>query len=86
MEDFVMTADSRETDTEIMKAIFKIDSKNPERVWSDPTQSEFFAIWGIVTKNGLIPSTDFCWGDEGDTWFNNYVWSLNGYGIEQEVV
>jgi len=72
MEDFVMTADSRETDTEIMKAIFKIDSKNPERVWSDPTQAELIVIWEVVTKNGLIPSTDFCWGVEGSEWHKNF--------------
>ena len=72
MGNFVTSADSRETDTEIMKAILKLDSGNPERIWSDPTQAETIAIWEIVTKKGSIPSTDFCWGVEGSKWFHNF--------------
>ena len=70
MNTFTETADSHETSQEIMDAIRSVAGSDEiaERVWADPTESEMIHIWEGVTKNGLIASTEFCWGAEGSQW------------------
>lgn len=72
MNEFLATAASRETSLELMRAILLVaqgDEDIAERIWEDPTDAETFAIWEIVTQNGLIPSTEFCWGKSaGSNW------------------
>lgn len=69
---FIESADSRETSPEILSAILWLaggDERVADRVWEDPTDAEALAVWERVTKNGLIPSTEFCWGrDTGAQW------------------
>lgn len=68
---FLQTAASRETSTEIMEAILYVAGNNEtqaERIWTEPTFDELLAICERVTKNGLIPSSEFCWGASGSDW------------------
>lgn len=68
---FLDSADSRNTSSELMDAIFLVAGKSDSeavRVWEDPTEPETLAIWEIVTKNGLIPSSQFIWGAAGREW------------------
>ena len=65
---FLHSGDSRETSQEIINAIWSISKTDAERIWSEPDQDELLAIWEIVTKNGLLPATDFCWGASGTQW------------------
>ena len=74
MKNFIDTADSRKTSTELMEAIFYTSGKSEklaERIWAEPTNDELIAIWERVTKNGNIESTDFCWGAAGSRWAAN---------------
>jgi len=69
--EFTATADSRETDVELMDAIYKVaesDNADPVQVWEDPTDAQLVAITEVVTKNGMIETTDFCWGAAGSNW------------------
>lgn len=71
MQHFIDTADSRETSPELMDAIlFVADGNESEavRIWEEPTAEEAVSIWERVTKNGLVPSTEFCWGASGSKW------------------
>ena len=67
---FVDGADSRETSVELMEAIRYVAGSNEAavRVWENPSEPEMLAIWERVTKNGLVPSADFCWGAAGSQW------------------
>jgi hypothetical protein len=70
-ESFLASADSRETDAEVMQAILKVAGGNATeavRVWEDPTNPEMIAVWEIVTANGLRPATDYAWGASGTQW------------------
>jgi hypothetical protein len=71
-ESFLLSAESRETSISIMTAIWSIAHpktyEEATRIWEDPTNEEFLAIWEIVTGNDLRPSTDYCWGDCGSNW------------------
>ena len=71
MQHFIDTADSRETSPELMDAIlFVADGNESEavRIWEEPTAEEAVSIWERVTKNGLVPLTEFCWGASGSKW------------------
>lgn len=71
MTNFIETADSRETSTEIMEAILYVAGGNETeavRVWEAPTEAEMIAIWERATKNGLVDDTEFCWGASGPDW------------------
>jgi len=71
MKNFLESADSRETDQEIIDAIWWLaneDEAKAERIWQDPTNEEMLAIWERVTKNGLVPAYEFCWGESGSHW------------------
>jgi len=61
-------AASTETSEEIIEAIIGMDIADPSRVWDSPSDEELLSIWGTVTKNGLIHSTDFVWGAAGEFW------------------
>jgi hypothetical protein len=70
---FLDSGDARETSEEIIKAIHSVASGNDdeaERIWEAPIPEELIAIWEAVTKNGLIPSTNFVWGHECQYWAN----------------
>ena len=71
MNAFANSAMSRETSDEIIEAIEFISGGNnaeSERIWEEPTEAEALAIWERVTKNGLIKSSEFCWGAAGGQW------------------
>lgn len=70
MENFINSADSRETSTEIMEAIAWLaeTEEQAERIWKDPSDSELVAIIERVTGNGREDASDFCWGAAGDQW------------------
>jgi len=73
-EDFIASADSRETSREIMEAIawFVKDEAEAEALWNGdwlwnictPTD-----LWRRVTKDGLLEATDFFWGASGPRWW-----------------
>jgi len=70
MQNFITSANSRETSTEIMSAISNIARSESDavRIWEEPCQSEMIAVWERVTKNGLIDASEFCWGASGSDW------------------
>lgn len=71
IEAFLRSADCRETSDEIMEAIAWLadgDFKRAVRIWEDPTDEEWLAIWERVTKNGLHPANEFFWGAAGRQW------------------
>ena len=72
MSNFIETADSRETSTELMEAIlFAADGNEAraEQIWADgPSDAELVCIVERVTKNGLHETTDFVWGAAGEQW------------------
>lgn len=63
-----LDADALQTCKELIEAIEFVGGNDAMRVWGDPTSAEALAIWERVTKKGLIPSTEFCWGAAGSTW------------------
>lgn len=69
-EQFIATANSRETSPEVMEAIAVLarDESEAARIWEEPTEAEALAIWERVTKNGLLASSDFVWGAAGAGW------------------
>lgn len=72
MSEFIESAASRETSTELMEAILKVaqdDESRAEDIWEDgPSDAELTAIVEIVTKNGMYDTTDFFWGAAGSNW------------------
>ena len=71
VNDFIESAESRETSRELMDAILYVAGGNErcaDLIWQEPGPGELLAIWERVTKNGLIPSADFCWGASGSDW------------------
>lgn len=71
MSEFMESGDSRETDPAIMQAIYfcaQADTATAIRIWENPTPEEVAAVWEIVTGNGLLSSTLYCWGDAGSDW------------------
>lgn len=69
---FIDTADSRETSTEIMEAIWYVSGRNEAeavRVWEAPTEEEVTAIWERVTSNGVRQASEYCWGAAGSAWY-----------------
>lgn len=70
MTNFIDSADSRETDVEIMKAILSVannDEAIAEKVWEAPSQEQLNKIIVIVTKDGAEAS-DYFWGASGTSW------------------
>lgn len=68
---FLQESESRETSPEILEACWWAaagDYPEAVRVWEDPTDDESLEIWSRVTKNGRIPSSDYCWGAAGRQW------------------
>lgn len=60
------------TSPEIIAAIELLadgDENLAHDIWYDPTEEEILAIWKQVTKNGLMPATDFQWGESGTKWY-----------------
>jgi len=71
MNDFVKTADSRETSIELMEAILRVAGGNEamaELIWDAPSGEQMTAIVEIVTNNGQLETTDFYWGASGTNW------------------
>lgn len=71
MNEFLKSSDSRETSQQILDAIWSISNNDEiiaDRIWSNPTDLENQKIYQIVTKNGEIDPTEFCWGVEGSKW------------------
>lgn len=71
MKTFIESADSRQTSTKIMEAIFYVSGRSESksiRIWENPTIAEAIAIWERATNNGLHPSTDYHWGASGSNW------------------
>ena len=71
MSNFLATAASRETSVTVMNAIYSVAGSNDERavrIWAAPTEPEAIAIWEIVTNNGMVDASDYCWGAAGSTW------------------
>lgn len=70
MDNFISTADSRETSIEVMEAIRAVAGSDEAavRVWEDPSYEEALAVWERVTNNGLRDSTNYCWGASGSNW------------------
>lgn len=70
MQDFIDSADSRETSPEIMEAIAWLarDEDEAVRIWQDPSPAELVAIIERSTGNGRIDPADFCWGASGERW------------------
>lgn len=63
-EDFMKSADSRETSEEVMEAIMNVSKSADDavRIWESTTREEFIAVWERSTKNGLIDGNDLFWG------------------------
>jgi len=75
MATFIESAESRETSPELMAAILYVAGNNDDeavRVWKEPAPHELLAVWERVTKNGLIESTEFCWGASGSNWAEGF--------------
>ncbi|MCZ8195879.1 MAG: hypothetical protein O9253_02290 [Aquidulcibacter sp.] len=72
MNDFVETAEARNTSVELMQAILKVANGHEEIaefIWEmGPTQDELRQIIEIVTENGKFLTTDFSWGVTGTAW------------------
>lgn len=62
--------DVHATSPEILSAIKWLarDSAEEHRIWQDPTEEEVLAIFERVTQNGLIPATEFVWGESDNQW------------------
>ncbi|RMF00505.1 MAG: hypothetical protein D6773_11380 [Alphaproteobacteria bacterium] len=56
--EFLDSAESRETSTELMRAILDVAGGD----------AELTAIVEIVTNNGTHDTTEFCWGAAGTNW------------------
>lgn len=69
-DEFLATGDSRETDSEIMRAIAGLAGNEAEavRIWEEPTDEELLSIAKYVTNNYRLDTTDFCWGAAGEKW------------------
>ena len=74
-EEFVATADSRETSPEIMEAIafFARDAGEAVALWEGDgfgTVCHPSDMWEHVTKNGLLEAGSFRWGASGSAWWD----------------
>ena len=71
MNTFINSRFSRETSIEVMKAIESMATNDEDAVeiWRDPTIKQVREIWKIVTKNGKILPSEFCWGAACDRWY-----------------
>ena len=75
---FIATANSRETSTEIMKAIafFARDKAEAEAIWEGDAIGKactMLDIWENATGNGRLDADDLCWGAAGSKWFADAV-------------
>lgn len=72
---FIASAESRETDVRIMRAIafFADNKEEAELLWN----GDGFGVichpsdlWETVTSNGLYDASEFCWGAAGNRWWD----------------
>ena len=65
-DNFIESADARETSLEIMMAIADIahSVEQAERIWAYPFEEELEAICEALEK----PSSSYVWGSAGDDW------------------
>jgi hypothetical protein len=71
MNNFLESSDCRETSQEIIDAIALIANGSEElaeRIWAAPSDQQMQKIIRIVTENGKIDTTEFCWGAAGSRW------------------
>jgi hypothetical protein len=55
----------RETDETVAEAIHYVaggDTSNAARIWCNPSDAEWLAIWERVTRNGLTDASEYRWG------------------------
>jgi hypothetical protein len=66
MTDLTNWANSHETDERVAEAIFFLarSETEAERIWQDPTEAEWLAIWQRATQNGQLDGTELNWGEE----------------------
>lgn len=72
MNNFLKSGDARETDPEIMEAIWHLsggDEALAERIWDAPTDEEQAAIAERITKNTELTTRDFYWGAAQYDWY-----------------
>jgi hypothetical protein len=73
---FIATADSRQTSTEIMRAIAFMarNRKEAEAMWEGDLlgESGLLAIWEHATNNGLRDASGLYWGASGNNWANMF--------------
>ena len=75
-EAFIVTADSRQTSPEIMRAIafHARDRAEAEAIWDGgalDVATTLLAIWETATCNGAR-DVDLSWGAEGDHWADQF--------------
>jgi hypothetical protein len=75
-DDFIATADSRETSPKIMEAIafFARNKAEAESLWDGDGFGAVCTpldLWENVTNNGQIDDTEFCWGAAGRQWWSH---------------
>ena len=74
--EFIATAASRETSTEVMEAIvfFARDEKEAEDFWNGDFAGrvDYLSIWEHATNNGQL-DVNLCWGDGGDNWAEEFA-------------
>ena len=67
---FIATADSRETDQNIMKAIafFASSLAEAEAFWNGVFggKCDYLCIWEHATNNGMLDGYEMLWGDAGN--------------------
>lgn len=73
-DEFIASADSRETSLEIMQAIafFAHDQKEAVALWNGDgfgTVCHVSDLWERVTGNGARNATDYQWGAAGSDWW-----------------
>jgi hypothetical protein len=75
-EEFVASANSRETSRKIMAAIayFARDKEEAEALWNGDGLGRICHlsdIWEAVTDNGLTHAEDYFWGTAGNAWYSS---------------
>lgn len=74
-EAFLATADARKTHLRIMEAIayFARNTNEANAIWEGKGEflqlCYFSDIWEYVTNNGLRDASDYHWGLDGNSWW-----------------
>lgn len=71
MTTFLKSSDSLQTDQAILDAIWQLSEQDEMMAmdfWQEPSAGLVCQIAEIVTKNGMIDSKEFSWGDCGNNW------------------